>query len=508
MPIIECVPNFSEGRRKEVVDAIAAAAAGVAGVALLDQEMDADHNRSVLTLAGEPEAVLEAAFRAAREAARLIDLNRHAGAHPRMGATDVVPFVPLSGATLADCVALAERLAERMARELSIPVYLYGEAARRPERRDLPNVRKGEFEGLRTAIAEDPARAPDFGPRAVHPTAGATAVGARDFLIAFNVNLESKDLELAKKIAGTLREAAGGLPGVRAKGFLVDGGETAQVSMNLVDFRRTSPGRATLAVSEMAARQGVRVKDTEIVGLVPREALVLAARDFLKPRAFHAGQVLEERLDQAGVGARGTTLSGFLAALSSPDPAPGGGSAAALGGAVGGALAAMVLSLTAPKAQPDAARLMTETAGRARQKMRILEGLMDRDAKAYGAVVAALAMPKGTAQEKEIRSARLREAMTLAIEVPLETMQEGLEVLACLKEAAALGSSHALSDVGVGTLAARLCVTGAAHNVEINLKTMKDAERAGRYRARMEDLAGRAARIEREIDGILAGRSG
>lgn len=507
MPIVECVPNFSEGRRKEVVDAIAAAAAGVAGVALLDREMDFDHNRSVLTLAGEPEAVLEAAFRAAREAARLIDLNHHKGEHPRMGAIDVVPFVPLSGATLADCVALAERLAGRLAGELSIPTYLYGEAARVPERKDLPNVRKGEFEGLREAIARDPSRAPDFGPRAIHPTAGATAVGARDFLIAFNVNLESGDLELAKKIASSVREAAGGLPGVRAKGFLVDGGSTAQVSMNLVDFRKTSPGRATMAVSDMAARQGVRIKDTEIVGLVPREALVLAARDFLAPRGFHAGQVLEERLAQTGVGGS-VTLSGFLEALSSPDPAPGGGSAAALGGAIGAALAAMVLSLTAPKAEPDAALRMRGTAARARRKMKVLEGLMDRDAKAYGAVVAALALPKGSPPEKEVRSVRLREAMTLAIEVPLETMQEGIEVLACLKDAAAWGSTHALSDVGVGTLAARLCVMGAAANVEINLKSMKDAERAGRYRARMEDLAGQADALEREIDDVLRGRSG
>lgn len=507
MPLVECVPNFSEGRRKEVVDAIAAAAAEVPGVAVLDREMDPDHNRSVLTLAGEPEAVLEAAFRAAREAAARIDLNRHTGQHPRMGATDVVPFVPLSGATLADCVALAERFARRLAEELSVPAYLYGAAARVPERKDLPNVRKGEFEGLREAIGKDPARAPDFGPARVHPTAGATAVGARDFLIAFNVNLDSKDLELAKRIAASLREAGGGLPGVRAKGFLVDGGATAQVSMNLVDYRKTSPGKATLAVAEMAAKDGVRVKETEIVGLVPREALVLAAADFLKPRGFDAGQILEVRLARSGVAA-GPTLSGFLEALASPDPAPGGGSAAALGGAVGGALACMVLSLTAPKAEPEAAGRMRRTAERARRQMKLLEALMDRDAKAYGAVVEALALPKGMPEEKAARSERLKAAMTLAIEVPLETMREGVAVLECLKDAAAWGSSHALSDVGVGALSARLCVQGAAANVEINLKSMKDAERARDYRSRMEELARRADALDREIAEVLRGRSG
>lgn len=512
MPLVECVPNFSEGRRREVVDAIAAAAAGVPGAVVLDREMDADHNRSVLTLAGEAEAVLEAAFRAAREASLRIDLTCHTGEHPRMGATDVVPFVPLQGATMADCVALAERLARRLADELGIPTYLYGEAARRPERRSLPEVRKGEFEGLREAIRTDPTRAPDFGPRQIHPTAGATAVGARDFLIAFNVNLVSGDLALAKAIAARLRESAGGLPGVRAKGFLVDGGATAQVSMNLVDYRKTSPGAATAAVARAARQTGVEVKDTEIVGLVPQEALVRSAVDLLRPRGFGEGQILERRLAAAGLSdgspaASGAGVLAFLEALASPDPAPGGGSAAALGGAVGAALACMVMSLTAAKAPAEPAETMRCAAARARDLMRSLHALMDKDSRAYQAVVDALAMPKGTPEEKERRAARLSEAMAGAIEAPLETMAQGVEVLECLREAAARGSVHALSDVGVGALAARLCVTGAAYNVEINLKSMKDAARAAAYRERMDRLNAAAAEAERSLADALAARA-
>ncbi len=507
MPIVECVPNFSEGRRADVVDAIARAATSVSGVVLLDREMDADHNRSVLTFAGEAEAVLEAAFRAAREAAARIDLNLHKGEHPRMGATDVIPFIPLPGAMLADCVGLAERLAERIARELAIPTYLYAAAARRPERTSLPNVRKGEFEGLRSAIAADPERAPDFGLKKIHPTAGATAVGARDFLIAFNVNLDAADLELAKSIAGELRESSGGLPTVQAKGFLVDDGKTAQVSMNLLDYQKVSPGRAVQEVEERARRRGRQVKETEIIGLIPREALLRSAVDLLHPRNWQPDQVLEARLAKAGLKEGGEGLLDFLEALASPDPAPGGGSAAALGGAVGAALACMVLSLTAAKAEPEVSARMKEIASHARGKMRVFHALMDRDARAYGAVVEALALPKSSAVEKEARSDRLKQAMIGAIEVPLETMREGVATLGCLKDAAAWGSPHALSDVGVGVLAARLCITGAAYNVEINLKSMKDVARAAEYRARMEALAARARSIEGEIDGILQART-
>ena len=271
--LVECVPNFSEGRRKDVVDAIAAEARGTEGVTVLGCEMDADHNRSVLTFAGAPEPVLEAAFRCARKAAALIDLRTHQGAHPRMGATDVVPFVPLGDSTMEECAELARRLGKRMAEELSIPVYLYAEAATRPERRKLANVREGQFEGIRDSIATDPSRAPDFGPPAVHPSAGITACGARFFLIAYNVNLKGRDVALAKKIARSLRESDGGMPGVQAAGFdLADRGKV-QVSMNLLDYRQTGMRRVFLSVLGKAKKAGAEVSESEIVGLVPRGAV-------------------------------------------------------------------------------------------------------------------------------------------------------------------------------------------------------------------------------------------
>lgn len=291
--IVECVPNFSEGRRAEVIDAIVAAIAGVPGARVLDIQTDADHNRTVVTFVGEPEAVLEAAFQGARQAAELIDLNVHRGAHPRMGATDVIPFVPIRGVTMADCVQLARRLGQRLGEELQIPVFLYEEAATRPERQNLADVRRGEFEGIRELIATDPAHEPDFGPRRMGP-AGATAVGARAFLIAFNVYLATGDVEIAKKIAKTVRHSSGGLRFVKALGLLVDG--QAQVSMNLTDFRRTPIHVVMEMIRREAARYGVMVARSELVGMIPQEALLDAAFWYLQLDGVTPDQVLENRL--------------------------------------------------------------------------------------------------------------------------------------------------------------------------------------------------------------------
>ncbi len=291
--IVECVPNFSEGRRPEVIDAIVAAIAGVPGARVLDIQTDADHNRTVVTFVGEPESVLEAAFQGARQAAELIDLNVHRGAHPRMGATDVIPFVPIRGVTMADCVQLARRLGQRLGEELAIPVFLYEEAATRPERQNLADVRRGEFEGIRELIATDPAHEPDFGPRRMGP-AGATAVGARAFLIAFNVYLATGDVEIAKKIAKTVRHSSGGLRFVKALGLLVEG--QAQVSMNLTDFRRTPIHVAVEMIRREAARYGVMVARSELVGMIPQEALLDAAFWYLQLDGVTPSQVLENRL--------------------------------------------------------------------------------------------------------------------------------------------------------------------------------------------------------------------
>lgn len=290
---VECVPNFSEGRRQEVIEAIVAAIADSGNVRVLDVQSDADHNRTVVTFVGDPEATLAAAFAGVQRAAALIDLNQHRGEHPRMGATDVVPFIPISGVSMEDCVALARRLGERIGAELGIPVYLYAKAATRPERESLPAVRKGEFEGIRELIGSDPSRTPDFGPKAMG-SAGATAVGARPFLIAFNVYLNSADAEIAKKIAKTLRFSSGGLRYVQAMGILVDG--QAQVSMNLTDFRQTAMHTALEMVRREAARYGAAIVRSELVGMLPQQALLDAACWYLQLDRFSAEQVLENQL--------------------------------------------------------------------------------------------------------------------------------------------------------------------------------------------------------------------
>ncbi|HDN80178.1 MAG TPA: glutamate formimidoyltransferase [Chloroflexi bacterium] len=291
--IIECVPNFSEGRRKEVIERIAQAIAEVKGVQVLDIESDPDHNRSVITFVGSPEAVEEAAFRSIKTASQLIDMDKHRGEHPRIGAADVVPFVPIRGVTMEDCIALAHQLGERVGRELGIPVYLYGEAAIKPERRDLAYIRRGEYEGLKETIATDPDRTPDFGPAKLGK-AGATAIGARPPLIAFNVYLNTDDVEVAKKIARAIRHSSGGLRYVKALGLLVKG--RAQVSMNLTDYRKTPIYRVMEMIRREASRYGVAVTSSEIIGLVPEEALLDAAIYYLQLDGFSYDQILERRL--------------------------------------------------------------------------------------------------------------------------------------------------------------------------------------------------------------------
>lgn len=291
--LIECVPNFSEGQRIDVVDRIAAAIVGVPGVRVLDRHSDADHNRSVITFAGQPEPVLEAAYRAVAAAAELIDMNQHSGQHPRIGAADVVPFVPLRGTTLADCVVLARSLGQRIGDTLGIPVYLYEAAATRPERQALPAVRRGEYEGLKTAIITDPDRAPDFGPSHIGP-AGAVAVGARQPLVAFNVYLATADVRIAQKVAHAIRHSSGGLRHVRALGLLVQG--QAQVSMNLTDVASTPIHQVVEMIRREAQRYGVTVTRSEVVGLIPQQALLDAAQWYLQLDDFRAEQVLEARL--------------------------------------------------------------------------------------------------------------------------------------------------------------------------------------------------------------------
>ena len=298
MKLVECVPNFSEGRRPEVLDEIVGAMTAVEGVRLLDKEMDADHNRAVVTIIGAPEAVLEGAFRGIKKASALIDLTKHEGEHPRMGATDVCPFVPVKDVTMDDCVELASRLGERVGEELSIPVFLYEAAAKRPERENLAKCRKGQFEGLREEIGTNPEKDPDYGPSKIHPTAGAIAIGARPFLIAYNINLGTADLSVAKAIAKSIRHSGGGLRYVKALGFEIKDRGIVQVSINMVNFKGTPLFRVFEMVKSEAARYGVPVIGSEVVGLVPADALVDVAGFYLRFEGFERDQVLENRLSE------------------------------------------------------------------------------------------------------------------------------------------------------------------------------------------------------------------
>ena len=294
--IVECVPNFSEGRRKEVVDSIAGAIAGTPRVRLLDREMDANHNRCVITFVGDRASVAEGAMAGARKAVELIDMNHHRGEHPRIGALDVCPFVPVASVTMDDCVRIARSVGQRIADELHVPVFLYEAAATRPDRKDLPNVRRGEYEGLKAEIETNPDRRPDFGPPKMHPTAGATIVGARPILIAWNVNLATKDVRGARRIAKAIRESDGGLPAVRAKGFELADRGLVQVSMNMIDYQRTSLLQVFEEIWKLASAEGVSIAESEVVGLVPLEPLLEAAVARMQIATFHRSQILETRL--------------------------------------------------------------------------------------------------------------------------------------------------------------------------------------------------------------------
>jgi glutamate formiminotransferase/formiminotetrahydrofolate cyclodeaminase len=495
MKLVECVPNFSEGRRPEVIDAICAEIGAVPGVKVVDREMDADHNRAVVTFVGPIGPAQEAAFRAMKKAAALIDLRTHQGAHPRMGATDVVPFIPLGDTTTEECVAAAKALGERVGRELAIPVFLYADAAARPERRDLANIRKGQFEELRAAIGTDPARDPDFGPRKIHESAGCTAIGARFFLVAYNVNLATNDVALAKKIAKEIREKDGGLPGVKALGFHLADRDVAQVSMNLVDYRKTSPGTAYEEIRRRAEAAGVKVLESEVVGLVPQAAITRAFLDLTKPRGWTDDLVLEKRI---GTADPLDACAPFLAQLASESPTPGGGSAAALAGAMGAALVVMVCNLTIGRDKfKDVADELRGVHAEATKLQAAMSALVRRDAEAYAGFVEAMKLPKATDAEKAARKKAMGEAAIRAAEIPLETMRVSLAVMRLAAVVAKKGNPHAASDGAVAALMARAALRSADMNVRINLPSVQDEAIRARMLAEANALAAETEAIER-----------
>ncbi len=556
--IIECVPNFSEGRNPKVIKEITDAIESVKGVRLLDVDPGEATNRTVVTFVGEPEDVVEAAFRGVRRAAELIDMSVHHGAHPRMGATDVLPLIPVAGITLEECAAMARDLAKRIADELNVPTYCYEAAAFTPERRNLAVCRKGEYEALPEKM-NHPGLAPDFGDRPYDEgvaRTGATVVGARDFLIAVNFNLNTTSTRRANAIAFDVREKGrpkreggkpngkpmkdadgntimipGTLPGTKAIGWFIDEYGIAQVSMNITDINRTPLHVAFDEVCRAAAARGLRVTGTEIVGLVPKRAIIEAGRYFLHKQQRSTGlpehEIMriavksmgldelapfkpEEKIIESLIAAEAEnrlvdlSVTAFAEETSSESPAPGGGSVSAYMGALAAALGTMVANLSAHKAGwDDRWEEFSDYADSGQKLMESLLGLVDEDTAAFNRIMAALQMPKGSDEEKAARDKAMEEATLNAIRVPLRTMQAACECFDLCEAMAETGNPASVSDAGVGALAARAAVLGAGLNVRINAAGLKDRLEADRLVAEADALAGKANRREAEIMKIV-----
>src|SRR5438552_3195036 len=501
-PLVECVPNFSEGRRIDVVDAIVNAMTSVPHVYLLGHEMDADHNRAVVTIVGSPETIGEAAIRGVETAIQHIDLTTHQGEHPRVGAADVIPFVPIRGVSLLDCVEIAKKVGREVASRFKIPVYLYEAAATRPQRTNLENIRRGQFEALRNEIQTNPDRYPDFGEPRLHPTAGATVVGARKPLIAYNINLDTSDVSIAKEIAKRVRFSSGGLPFVKAMGVLLKDRIQAQVSMNLTDYEQTPMELVYEAVKTEAEHYGVSIAGSEIVGLIPQKAIEQAVEFYLRVENFKPEMILENRLAEvmsrapvqapaqppaqpaqppAQPATMADALRGFVDRVASAEPIPGGGSVAALAGALGAALGQMAIRITREKRdfQQHADRYADALDRLAPYASALLE-LVDADAEAYNRVLTAYKLPK-TSQD---RDKAIQEALIRATEIPSRTANCAAEALRVLESLRSIIYANVASDLQVGLQMLRSSLRGAIANMRINLTHVKDAA----VRIRYEDL--------------------
>ncbi|MBP7869948.1 MAG: glutamate formimidoyltransferase [Candidatus Saccharicenans sp.] len=521
MKLVECVPNFSEGRDRQKIEAIVREIENTPEVKLLDVDPGEATNRTVVTFIGSPEGVKQAAFKAIKKAAELIDMRQHRGAHPRLGATDVCPFVPVSEVSMEDCVQLANELARQVGEELHIPVYLYEEAAKKPERENLANIRQGEYEGLAEKL-KDPQWAPDYGQPVFNPSAGATVIGAREFLIAYNINLNTRDRKIAQEIASYLRESGrvkkdkngqivydrqgqpikipGKFKAVKAVGWYIDEYQIAQISINLTNYKITPPHVVFDEACLVAQKMGVRVTGSELVGLIPKEALLLAGSYYLEKQGKSPGVPEKELIRLAArslglndivpfdpakkiieyqfpssPGLSGLKLSDFLDELSMDSPAPGGGSAAALCGSLSAALSSMVANLTAgKKGYESVAAIMKSTAVRSQKLKEELLTAVDQDSRAFNRVMEALRLPKGTPEQVQDREEAIEKANKEATLVPLSVLEKSIELVALAGEVASHGHKSSVSDAGVAGLTARACGSGAYYNVKINLPGIKD----------------------------------
>ena len=556
--LIECVPNFSEGRNMDVINKITAVISQTKGVKLLDVDPGEATNRTVVTFVGTPEAVVEAAFQAVKRAAELIDMRQHHGAHPRMGATDVCPLVPVAGVTLEECALMARKLAERIATEALIPCYCYEAAAMKPGRRNLAVCRKGEYEGL-AARMTSPEEAPDYGARAFDEgvaRTGCTAVGARDFLIATNFNLNTTSTRRANAIAFDVREKGrpvregnpitgtpkkdadgnvimrpGTLKGTKAIGWYIDEYKIAQVSMNITDINATPLHVAFDEVARCAQARGIRVTGTEIVGLIPKRCLIEAGKYFLEKQHRSTGipeediiniavhslglddlkpfnpkeKVIEYMIEEeAGNKLVDLTVKGFAEETSRESPAPGGGTIAAYMGAVGAALGTMVANLSSHKpGWDDRWQEFSVWADKGQTLMQELMHLVDEDTEAFNRIMAAFGMPKGNDQEKALRSHAIQDGTLYAAQVPLRTMKAAMQVFDLCRAMVEQGNPNSVSDAGVGALAARAAVLGAGMNVKINAGSLKDRAAAEALIAEANELIAAANRAEQEITAMV-----
>ena len=546
--IVECVPNFSEGKNKTIINAISAALESVSGIKLLNVDPGEDFNRTVYTFVGEPEPVLEAAVQSAKVGIALIDMTKHKGEHARMGALDVCPFIPIKGVTDKDCVNLSKKFAEKISKELGIPVFLYAKSATKPDRVKLPDIRKGEYEALEKKF-KDPSFKPDYGKPVFVPKSGATATGCRDILLAYNINLNTNDKNIASEISGKIRTSGvpkkdkngikiigkdgkpeyipGRFKGLQAGGMMYNE-NIAQVSMNLLNYREVNLHDVFEAVKEEAEKLGVKATGSEIVGVVPIESLILAGKFYAKKEDLNISdeeelvnlaieklglselcpfkpdeKVIEYMIQETGPLAS-MKINSFLSELASSSPAPGGGSVAALSGGLGAALSSMVCNLTLGKEKyADVQDDIKKTLKQSEKLRKKLTKLIDEDTNAFNDVIKALKMPKETDEQKKVRSKAIQEGYKTAAQVPLDTARTCLQILDTAKTVAEIGNVKSITDAAVSALMASSGVESAILNVKINLSSIKDEDFVKKISNELENILKNVSYKTQEILKIV-----